>query len=551
MSVVDYVRNIKANFPEWVAIRGGIAPSWLIVGTPRSPRPLGLKKGQKGRIFYRLEKFLSRGTYGSVYLYLAPNGAKLALKVATKESECRDSSFYFADCAHIVEQRCLTKPGVGIGFREVDGTAYRDRYHCIVMEVLDANLFKVLRHHRLDAGAKEKIVSAVYHAFQCLVDQQKYYTDLKSNNVMINWAAPADEMKEVSARDIKDVKLVDLGSICALDDIDGNQTTFPPPGAWNAFCCDDEFLPGFFAEEFGAIPCTEQTAMWQVAIFVVGVYLGDDYISEYVFDKGPTKASPAEARAMFARVVADLTPDNFPNLWLADLRTYFRDPVAAGSYWRKPKSRLADLQIRYHLNLPKGLQGAPPSRRRSRSRSPLSARRRSRSPSPLSARRRSRSPSPLSARRRRSVVHKLSKLVLFDSPVGGMSSARRMSARKSRSRSPENKWLLHQMDRARKMTGAQRTAAIEIANKYARATAGVVDDGDRARHARARHVRELFDYLFLGAGVGLLRDEAICDMIANKLEDFLEDGTLALVASPATLAKYFRVSDMFCSDPPP
>ncbi len=345
---------------------------WLFRGGPAPPRL------QAGRAVFQFVKFLAGGEYGRVYLYRAPNGAKLALKVANdtvddrgrriQSDECHDSSFYFADCAHIVEQRCLT-PRAGVLVMEVEGvlTVYPHRYHCIVMEVLDTDLDSALKR-RLGASAKKKIVDAVDHAFQCLVEQHKYYTDLKPANAMLNWAAASpDDLKEVSARDIRDVKLIDLGSICALGSRNGSPASYPPPNTWNAFHGTKVFAADFDRDSFGNVPCTEATAVWQVAVFVLAVYLGPGAIARFVYSEAPARASSAQAKGMFDGILAKLTRENFPNLWLGGLRKLFTNPFAP----LKTKDLLAPKRERFPAAAwTPSLMDWSPSRKSPRRRSP-------------------------------------------------------------------------------------------------------------------------------------------------------------------------------------
>lgn len=275
------------------------------------PATLSTTRGQ----VFSYEKFLAEGEFGSVYLYAdKASGARVALKITQEIDECRDSSFYFAECANLIQQRCLT------GMRGVLGRLPSGReisFYAIAMEVMDEDLAGAFARLQWSGGAKKKVILAVHHAVVCLAEQRKYFTDLKPQNVMINWTS-LDDHKEVQAQDLEDIKLVDLGSICPADHPEGGIATLPPPRTWGAFGGD---------RDFGNVPCTASTLLWQIAIFAVGVYLGEAYVRRFRWDMAPSNFNKPKALKLFADTRARITPGNFPGLPLTNLRDYFTDPL--------------------------------------------------------------------------------------------------------------------------------------------------------------------------------------------------------------------------------
>nr|QBK86690.1 MAG: hypothetical protein LCMAC103_00190 [Marseillevirus LCMAC103] len=109
-------------------------------------------------------------------------------------------------------------------------------------------------------------------------------------------------------------------------------------------------------------------------------------------------------------------------------------------------------------------------------------------------------------------------------------------------------WLEKQLERTSQADLARETKEAHrliAATQRARAIHTAAPDNARKVKAYFRSWRELFNYVLLGQGAGLLRDEVFRDFLHGNLIDFTRNGMLDYIAPPPDRAKYFQVIAAF------
>ena len=129
------------------------------------------------------------------------------------------------------------------------------------MELMDGDLAQ-LQDKEITPAAKKKIVLKIKEALLCLLGHDRYYTDLRLQNVFFNYSKHYKGKGRVDAKDIESVKLGDLAGICKKNEI--KVSSFVPPSHWEAFG----------GSGWGA-PCTEDALVWQLAAFVFELYTSE------------------------------------------------------------------------------------------------------------------------------------------------------------------------------------------------------------------------------------------------------------------------------------
>ena len=216
-----------------------------------------------------------------------------------KRDECYATDHYSKECStSIVLQRCITNarsrnrndkksgyrcrwpygwnsydettkerdadvqanPPWGYNSKRGFGKNYKKRKQqvkLIAMEYMAESLTDYLNRSRglfkwLKSSTKRNLIKRLHSILLCLFLENKIFTDLKSDNVMLKYRG-----------DINSLKLIDLGSICDLGPESNYTLTYWPPLKW-AFITDEMRL-----WNLPSSTCSEGTLIWEFLYMVL------------------------------------------------------------------------------------------------------------------------------------------------------------------------------------------------------------------------------------------------------------------------------------------
>lgn len=249
--------------------------------------------------------------------------------------DCRGTGDYLPDssyCSNMIFQKCITPPGGIKRQTSKDILKYIPKapkyatVRLLAMEKMQHDI-RYLNNSKffVTNGAKKKIVMTVYSTLMCLLSQDRFYTDLKPDNVLFTFSSATpkytkNNIRVIRPKDLWRVKLGDLAGICTTKG-GVNGTTYPQIEAWAAFANNDGFP---------ALPlCIEDNIIWQMAIFTLEVYGGELFTNNI----GRTLVHSAFPRNVYLdsnyieKLLSDLrsyvAKDRIPNLPLENLRRVF------------------------------------------------------------------------------------------------------------------------------------------------------------------------------------------------------------------------------------